>query len=160
MTGYVPTSPGNPSYWRKRLEHDELAPVAREGSNAKVQDLSLALQYPVFAIGVRSNMARSYWWLGCYVDMQIYTGVRTGSSFAPLTTVGQEKVALNKLNYFQFPILYQSPYWLALSFPKWLKHIYVEVWEYYGEITSDSPEISLLEVQSAINRIERKIDNL
>lgn len=160
MTGYVPVNPNNSAYWRLRLNHEEAANVGRDGSNATIPSLSVALQFPIFAVGVRSNMARPGWWLGAYVDLQIFSGVRSSTNFAPLTSIDQKKASLNKLNYFQFPLITQTPYWLLITFPRWLKHIYLEVWEYTGEITSDNPEISLLEVQSSINRIERKLDIL
>lgn len=160
MTGYIPTRAGNSAYWQLRYNHEEVAPIGSQGSDATINPLSVSTLYPIVAVGVRSNTAKPKWWLGAYLDLAIFTGIRGGTNFTPLTTVEQKKVALNRLNYFQFPILSGNPYWLLLSFPRWIKHVYLEVWEYTGEITSDNPEISLLEVQSSINRIERKIDNL
>lgn len=157
---YVPSTPSNPGYWELRLQRSESAPIGTQGSNAVIPSLSVSLLYPIFAIGVKSSSAKPNWWLGAFCDMQIFSGVRTPSQFNPLQTLEQKRIALNKLQYFQFPLLGISPYWLGISFPRWIKDVYLEVWQYTGAVTSDEPEVSLLEVQSAINRIERKIDNL
>lgn len=160
MTLYVPTDLGAAENWRLRLKRSEYAPVGTEGSNAGIYPISLAVNTPVIAVGIISNMARAHWWLGAWCDFSAYTGAKQSTAFSPINRIETKVVTLNELTILTFPNVQPTPYWLKFRFPKWIKDIQMEVWEYIGSISSDEPEVLIPQLETQLRRIEEKIDNL
>lgn len=159
MQTYLPLDLANSSNWHLRHSREETANIGKEGSNAVIEAVSLATNYHVLAVGCKSNMAKPNWWLGLTVSMRVFSS-SLGNQFAPLIEVQSRKCGLNRLTLLLHPLIYPLPYWLYIQPPQWIKHIYFEVWEYQGELTSDNPDTLIPSLQQSLTRIETKIDNL
>lgn len=159
MSSILPLDIANSTYWHQRFSREEVADIGRLGNSATISPISLATSYHVLAIGCKSNMAKPNWWLGLKVSMRVFSSA-LAANFSPLLEVTNTKCGLNTLTLIIHPLVYPSPYWLFIEPPKWIKHIYFEVWEYQGQITSDDPNLIIAGLQQSLTRIETKIDNL
>lgn len=159
MSTYLPLDLANSANWKLRYSREESANIGMEGSNAIIEAVSLATNYHVLAIGCKSNMAKPNWWLGLNVSMRVFSSA-VAANFNPLIEVQSSKCGLNRLTLIMHPLLYPLPYWLYIQPPRWIKHIYLEVWEYQGDVTSDNLELLIPTLQESLNRIETKIDDL
>lgn len=159
MPTYLPLDLATSSNWHLRYSREEAADIGKEGSNAIIEAVSLATNYHVLAIGCRSNMAKPKWWLGLNISMRVFSSA-VAANFNPLIEVQKSKCGLNQLTLIMHPLVYPLPYWLYIQPPYWIKHIYFEVWEYQGDVTSDNLELIIPSLQESLQRIETKIDNL
>lgn len=159
MSSILPLNIADSSNWHQRFSREEAADIGKLGSDAVIPPISLATSYHVLAVGCKSNMARPNWWLGLRVSMRVFSS-SLAANFSPLLEVTSTKCGLNTLTLIIHPLVYPSPYWLFVETPKWIKHIYFEVWEYQGQLTSDDPGLIIASLQESLTRIETKIDAL
>lgn len=159
MSSVYPLNIADSTNWHQRFSREEVADIGRLGSSATISPISLATSYHVLAIGCKSNMAKPNWWLGLKVSMRVFNST-VAANFSPLLEVTTTKCGLNVLTLIIHPLVYPAPYWLFIEPPQWIKHIYFEVWEYQGQLTSDDPGLIIASLQESLTRIETKIDNL
>ena len=69
-----------------------------------------------------------------------------------------KRVGLNRLTLVKFEDYGIYPYVLELQIPYWLEDIYVEVWEYQGQIDDVAQQHDINEILARLERIEQNID--
>lgn len=136
-------TPSDPRY---EYHYDQIAPIyAQVSSN-------------ILMIGTASNSAKPYWFLGAFVSRFLYISPSTSGQFiAGVQAEETRKVGLSRLTLLEFKPYSLDSYLLAIEPPYWLEDIYVEVWEYVGQIIDDA---DILEIKQRLERIEFKVDNL
>lgn len=89
----------------------------------------------ILLIGTQSNSALSHWFLGARVSQYLYVSPSTTPNLiSGVQTSDIKRVGLNRLTLVKFEDYGVLPYILQLEIPYWLEDIYVEVWEYQGNI--------------------------
>lgn len=103
-------------------------------------------------IGASNPQAQSHWFLGGYASPRLLFAPSANSEFLSLvqSSVGV-KFGLERLTLINFPNYNLLPYILEINVARWHKEIMLEVWQYNGSTEN---------VQSSLDRIEYKIDNL
>jgi hypothetical protein len=108
-------------------------------------------------VGTVSDKARSSWWLGCRVSVNIDLGVFDSTSrFGMLGEVWRENVGLRQLRHIEWDDYGVSQYTIILYIPFWLEHFYAEAWWYDGTASSSYEEL-LKGIDARTIRIERNL---
>ncbi|MGL4620701.1 hypothetical protein [Chroococcidiopsis sp.] len=112
-------------------------------------------------IGVQSDSAKPYWYLGANVSQYLYIAPDLGDANFPggVQSSDQKKLGLNRLTLVNFQDYNISPYILLFEVPYWLRDLYIEVWQHIGG-SSDSVQDALIDVKQRLERIEYKIDSI
>lgn len=93
---------------------------------------SVLVDKRILMVGCRSRSARSHWWLGCRASKRLLISPSSQSKFLSLVQTEQFNCPLNTLTLIKFEADGPFPYLLVLDIPRWLTHIYIEVWAYDG----------------------------
>jgi hypothetical protein len=93
----------------------------------------------ILMIGCRSRVARSSWWLGCRASKRLLISPSSTSDFPAAVYTEQVACPLNTLTLVKFDAEGPYPCLLVLDIPRWLTHLYVEVWAYDGPDDLVSP---------------------
>lgn len=110
-------------------------------------------------IGTQSNNALPYWFLGARASQYLYVSPSMSNNFiSGVQAADSKKCGLNRLTLVEFKNYDISPYTLQLEIPYWLEDIYVEVWEYTGNMGGDQYEFDTSDIIERLQRIETKID--
>jgi hypothetical protein len=123
-----------PTNWKLVTLKTYRAKPDGKGGFIPIPDFSLQVNQYALLIGVKSNMAKPHWVLGCRASF-LFFGSPSGRYQA--VEVKREVCFLNRLNYFEAPRYEPLPYRLAISVPRWLSQIELEVW------SSDTPSTPL-----------------
>lgn len=115
-------------------------------------DVPIALEKPLIAISTSSFNALPKWVTGGWVSQKINTGLTVSNIGDAILT--NQRVFLNKLSLFQFPMDLASSYLLTYNFPRWIFDLSIAIWEYQGD-TSEVDNIA-----GTLQRIEQKIDDI
>lgn len=120
--------------------------------------LFATLYNPVVLVGTYSVKAKSHWFLGARVSQYLYVSPSQNGNFISGVQVSDiKKVGLNRLTLVKFENYEVLPYVLAIEIPYWLEDIYVEVWEYEGNVVT--PEMQELEsIRAQLYDLEDKIN--
>ena len=110
-------------------------------------------------IGVQSDSAKPYWYLGANVSQYLYIAPDVGNVNFPggVQASDQKKLGLNRLTLVNFQDFNVIPYILVFEVPYWLRDLYIEVWE-HAEGTNNAVEDELKEIKTRLERIEFKLD--
>ncbi|PAX58364.1 hypothetical protein [Brunnivagina elsteri] len=115
-------------------------------------DVPIAFEKPLVAISTSSFNALPKWVTGGWVSQKIYTGLTvTGVGDAIATN---QRVFLNKLSLFKFPMDLASTYELTYNFPRWIFDLSIAIWEYQGDIG----EVD--NIAGTLQRLEEKVDDI
>lgn len=93
---------------------------------------SVLVDKRILMVGCRSRSARSHWWLGCRASKRLLISPSSTSEFIALAYTEQRPCPLNTLTLIKFEPDGPFPYLLHLDIPRWLTHLYIEVWAYDG----------------------------
>lgn len=109
-------------------------------------------------IGTYSNRARAHWFLGARASQYLYVSPSMTSAFiSGVQASDTKKCGLNRLTLVEFKNYDVVPYTLQLEIPYWLEDIYVEVWEYQGNIGDSQTKLDTSDIIERLQRIESKI---
>ena len=86
----------------------------------------------ILMIGCRSRSAKSRWWLGCRASKRLMISPSSTSDFVAAVYTEQKPCPLNALALIKFEADGPIPYLLVLDIPRWITHLYIEVWAYDG----------------------------
>ncbi len=115
-------------------------------------DIPIAFEKPLIAISTSSFNALPRWVTGGWISQTIDTGLRvTGVADA---IQSNQRVFLNKLSLFQFPMDLASSYVLTYNFPRWIFDISIAIWEYQGTDVEDD------EIKRILRRVEQKVNDI
>lgn len=110
-------------------------------------------------VGVTSESALPYWYLGARVSQYSYVSPSSARKFiAGVQTSEQKRIRLNQLTLINFEDYRIYPYVLATEFPYWLEHIYYEAWEYTGSYQSNSD--ILRNLQDEVRELRLQVEQL
>jgi hypothetical protein len=104
----------------------------RDNKFAPISPRAVEVRRRILMVGCKSGSAKSNWWLGCRASKRLLISPSSTSEFRPIVYSEQFNCPLNTLTLIKFQNDYSSPYLLVLDIPRWLSHLYVEVWEYDG----------------------------
>lgn len=97
-------------------------------------------RHRILMIGCRSRTAKSSWWLGCRCSRRLLISPSSTSDFPAAVYTQQFSCPLNALTLLKFDADGPYPYLLVIDIPRWLTHLYVEVWSYDGSDSELPPE--------------------
>jgi hypothetical protein len=117
-------------------------------------DIPIDFEKPLVAISTSSFNALPKWVTAGWISQKINTGLTISGTADAIYT--SQRVLLNKLNLFKFPMELASSYTLNFAFPRWLKDISIATWEYQGDISDYDPN----NIPATLRRMEDKIDDL
>lgn len=110
-------------------------------------------------IGTQSSAAQSYWYLGARASQYLYVSPSMSSNFiSGVQAADSKKCGLGRLTLIEFKNYDVIPYTLQLEIPYWLEDVYVEVWEYQGDIGGTQYEFDTSDIIERLQRIEEKMD--
>jgi hypothetical protein len=112
-------------------------------------DIPIAFESPLIAISTSSINALSHWATAGWISQKIYTGITI--SGVGDAVVERQRVLLNRLSLFDFPLNFASTYQLTFDFPSWIADLSISIWEYQGKVDDFSDKLQ---------RIEQKIDDI
>lgn len=124
-----------------------------------IQPIYVAPISHTLLIGTQSNTAQPHWFLGARASQFLYVSPSMSSAFVSGVQASDiQKVGLNRLTLVEFKNYDVAPYVLQLDIPYWLEDIYVEVWEYQGNIGGEQSEFDASDIIERLQRIENKVD--
>ncbi|MCU0534234.1 MAG: hypothetical protein MUD14_10105 [Hydrococcus sp. Prado102] len=101
-------------------------------------------------IGCSSTAARSNWWLGCRVSVNLSLGaIDATSDFTGVAEIYRANVGLRQMKLLHWRAYEPKPYIVTLSIPWWLEHLSVEAYWYDGP-HSDNYEQLLNEINGKL----------
>lgn len=115
-----------------RLDLEAVKVTSNPDIYGRIPARSLLVNHRIFMVGCRSRSAKSSWWLGCRVRKVLLVSPSTTSDFPALVYTEQRACPLNTLTLIKFDIDGPYPWFLTLDIPRWLTHLYIEVWSYDG----------------------------
>jgi hypothetical protein len=105
-------------------------------------------------VGTFSQTAKPYWFLGGIVSQYLFVSPSMSTNFISGVQAGESKKAgLNRLTLLEFNNYNVHPYTLSIQTPYYIEDIYIEVWQYLAQDSTDSDDILL-----RLDSIEMKID--
>jgi hypothetical protein len=118
--------------------------------------LTFPVDSRILIVGLSSEDAKPNWYLGAWLGMRLPLSP-SQSRFGQDTQAAEAKAAIGRLNLVQFPDLGIPAYTLSVQFPKWYRHIYIEIWKYTGHVNVDSTETLLNELKTKVDLIATKV---
>ena len=115
-----------------------------------IPEIALLLPSSIALVGCKSEGALPWWWLGCRASVSLQISPSSTSEYFGIVEIYRKNCRLNNLTLLRFPEYQPKPYVLALSVPKWLSNLSIEVW-YYSGSNSDSYQQSLDRIESKLN---------
>ncbi|HEY9672238.1 MAG TPA: hypothetical protein V6D11_12390 [Waterburya sp.] len=117
---------------------------------APIPEIALLLPSSIALVGCKSDGALPWWWLGCRASVSLRISPSSTSEYTALVEIYRKNCRLDNLTLLRFPEYQPQPYVLALSVPKWISNLSIEVW-YYSGIISDQYQQSLDRIESRLN---------
>lgn len=115
-----------------RLDLTALKVTADPERFATIPTQTTTVDKRILMIGCRSRTAKSNWWLGCRASKRLLVSPSSTSEFIAAVYTEQVSCPLNVLTLVKFEDVGPYPYLLGLDIPRWLTHIYIEIWAYDG----------------------------
>lgn len=133
-------------------------PTNDEYNYTPISPIYTTPQSSTLLIGTYSGRARAHWFLGARASQYLYVSPSMNSNFiSGVQASNTQKCGLNRLTLIEFKNYDVVPYTLQLEIPYWLEDIYVEVWEYQGDIGGSQTEFDTSDIIERLERIESKI---
>jgi hypothetical protein len=150
----------------QRYQAEVVRSSADEVEYKPIPPIYTSVNSNLLLIGLQSNSARPYWFLGASVSQYLYVSPSENPYFPSGVQVSeQKKLGLNRMTLVNFLDHNITPYLLVTEIPYWLQDIYLEIWE-HSDGSNDSVEDALKalgarldNVEAALTRIEYKLDN-
>ena len=138
---------------------DGTSPVNDEYKYTAISPIYASPNSRTLLVGTYSESALPYWFLGARVSQYLYASPSpTTNLMSGVQTSDIKRVGLNRLTLVKFEDYGIYPYVLELQIPYWLEDIYVEVWEYQGQIDDVAQQHDINEILARLERIEQNID--
>lgn len=128
-------------------------------NHKQLAPLSYLIESRIVAIGLNipSNNPH-YYNSNCFASMKLRGNTSSTSKYQDGMLVHRQQIILDELNIIQFPHLTISPYYLEITFARWVNQINLEVWKYIGiDTTSDIQ--ALQQIQNTVNQISVNQNN-
>lgn len=140
-----PLDVGNSLNWDLALRNTYLAKTSALSTKSRfspylpIPAITLVLDSYILAIGAKSSMAKSHWYLAANVTPRLLFSPSSTSDFiSAVQSDQQQKIPLNQLTLVRFTDFGLTPYLLEIKIPPWHREMYLEVWKYSGEVFADS----------------------
>ncbi|MBD1939092.1 hypothetical protein [Microcoleus sp. FACHB-68] len=118
-----------------------------------IEPVNFQIDSNILAIGILPYEAKDHWQLGGRLSVRLLATPSFTSDFASLMEIYNKPfLRLRMMNIIEFPKYEPVPYACQLTFPFWLKSVYLEIWKYSG--------IQSTTVESSLARIELKLDQM
>ncbi|KJH69400.1 hypothetical protein [Aliterella atlantica] len=97
-------------------------------------------------VGIVSNSARVHWFLGARVSQYLYVSPSSAMGLiSGVQAADSKRAGLSRLTLIEFKNYNVIPYVVEVAVPYWLEDVYVEVWQYNGQVlTGEQPNLSEL----------------
>ena len=131
----VDLAPVNKDDWQSILTfEEEVISVQNMGiSYIPITPKYVQVYKHLIMIGAYSNTAKPWWFLGATVSQYLFISPSATIELPiGVQVAGKQAAGLNRLTLMQFQNFNVTPFVLMIEIPYWLKHVYVEVWEYVG----------------------------
>lgn len=115
-----------------RLDLEAVKVSANPEIYGTIPSRTLSVDRRILMIGCRSRSAKSRWWLGCRVAQRLMISPSSQSDFVALSETQRFNCGLNTLTLVKFDYDGPYPYLLIIDIPRWITHLYIEVWKYTG----------------------------
>lgn len=115
-----------------RLDLEAVKVSDKPETYGRIPARSVLVDKRILMVGCRSRSAPSRYWLGCWASKRLLISPSSTSDFMALAHTEQRSCPLNTLTLIKFDRDGPFPFLLLLEIPKWLKHLYIEVWAYDG----------------------------
>lgn len=152
------TDLGNSSKWEFLSSQSASAVVISPGQFIPIPKLAvpILLDKRVVAIRIDSVSAKPTWRFAGDLYQEIRIGILVGGQPDAIAT--RRRAWLNQFCLFVLP-LWASTYQLSYQPPKWFRDVTLNVWQFTGDFTDDSPTDNSA-IASQLTQIEQKLDSL
>lgn len=133
------------------IKRDTLTARVFQDGTSYLSPLTIPIENYLIMLGFSNPEAKSNWWLAANVYQQLLTLPSSTSQFQASVEGFRARCRLNTLTLIRLPNYELSPFLLEITFPRWHKKMYVEVWGYSGGEYEESLK--------ALSRIESQINN-
>ncbi len=104
----------------------------------------------ILLLGINSPLnAKSSWWLGGWLSVNLFVSPSSTSEFASLIEVARFKIRRDRLTLIHFPRYEPMSYSVRIEIPRWFSTALVKLWKYSGP-QSDSTEELLESIQADV----------
>lgn len=118
-------------------------PEGRWEEYRRIPDITLLVDSPILAIGIRNPKAKPWWKWGATASMRLPISPSSTSEFLGLMEGDRYFCRLEGLTLVRFPVLDVPQYILSLEIPYWFEEVFIEVWKYSGPTDDVEVEINL-----------------
>lgn len=148
----------NPLVWNIAFKEKLIAiPTGVEGEFYPIRRQNFLSPSNMLLVGCSSAKAKSNWWLGCRISVNLSIGSPDSSStYTGIIEVKRENVGLKQLKLIRWQEYEPKPYFILLYVPWWLEELEVEAYWYDGNQSSSYNEL-LKGIDQRTIRIERDI---
>ena len=98
----------------------------------RIRDISFTANNRILMVGCRSQTAKSTWWLGCRIAKRLFISPSSTSDFFAAVYTESFPCPLDTLTLIKFEPDGPTPYLATITVPRWITHLYIEIWEYDG----------------------------
>ncbi|MGL5805390.1 MAG: hypothetical protein ACRC11_08095 [Xenococcaceae cyanobacterium] len=148
----------NPLSWNIAFQQTlKATPTGNAGEFYPIRRQNFLCPSNILLIGSSSTKAKSSWWLGCRVSVNLSIGPPDSSSkYTGIIEVARANVGLNQLKLFHWQEYEPKPYVILLFIPWWLEEVEIEAYWYDGPESSSYEEL-LKGIDVRTINIEREI---
>lgn len=143
----------------KRLATAKTQPISGKNFFNPIPPVYANPNSNILLVGVQSEYAKPTWFLGARIAQFLYVSPSSYYNYTSGVQISNiRKIGLNRLTLIKFDDFDINEYVLEVAIPYWIQDIYVEVWQYLGDVRdSDEEWVSLVE---RLNSIESKLDSV
>ena len=140
-----------PNVWNLAFKQElNATPGSEPNSYNPIRRQNFLCPSNLLLIGCSSTKARSNWWLGCRVSVNLSLGeFDSASEFTGVAEIYRANVGLRQMKLLHWQAYEPKPYIVTLSVPWWLEQLSVEAYWYDGAQSDNYLEI-LQEINSKL----------